>query len=271
MLHSIVEVEKISWETEMSMINKLSSQKIIYHSIASIMKNESTTFNNIQILKDIFERQFHISSFDSSYSSTRRLIFDDLKTWSRMQFVKILRQDLSTNSFDNFDWLISSLELWHLRLNFLQLIHRMHWDENQSVDSSTLQHAANRWEKSRVVKLNNFQALKDLIIHSYQARVIDVWIMLMKRQGFDPRRVKMTVSWLKKKSLMRKLPEQSVCEKYLISFENRDSMLNSKCSPQSLMSSLTIIRISARMWKHIWPYVTSSNVLILNCCDMHCD
>jgi hypothetical protein len=78
----------------------------------------------------------------------------------------------------------------------LQLIHKIHWGETGPADPSTLQYAADRWARSRVVQPNDFQALEDLIIHSYQARVVGTWIRLLRRQKFNPERVDSTVTWL---------------------------------------------------------------------------
>ena len=131
------------------------------------MKDESTTSNNIQIVKDIYVRQFNMEETKPEFETTLRLVGGDLKTWSRIQSAKQLRSDISEQAFDRFDWLLPSLGLWHLRLNMLQLIHKAHWGNIKPADSSTLQYAADRWDRSQVVQPNNFQALEDLIIHSY--------------------------------------------------------------------------------------------------------
>jgi hypothetical protein len=76
----------------------------------------------------------------------------------------------------------------------------MHWDVNQSVDSFILQHAIDWWERFRVMQFNDFQTLENLIIHNYQACVVDVWILLMRTQVFDSARIEVILSWLEKQT-----------------------------------------------------------------------
>ena len=81
----------------------MGAHKTRYYPLKPVMKDESTTSNNIQILEDIFIRQFKLSSDDPTFARTARLIFGDLKTWSRMHSVKELRDDVAARSFDRFD------------------------------------------------------------------------------------------------------------------------------------------------------------------------
>ena len=180
----------------MPVLNKMKKYKTNYIPIKPVMKDESTTSNNIQILEDIFVRQFKFKEDDSTFASVIRLIYGDLKTWSRMQSVKELRRGISEQSFDRFDWILPGLGLWHLRFNMLQLIHKIHWGEAQPVDPSTLQYAADRWGRARVVQPNDFQALEDLIIQSYQARIVGTWIRFLRKDGYAPQRIEATISWL---------------------------------------------------------------------------
>ena len=83
------------------------------------MKDESTTSNNIQILGDIYSRQFGIDERSSDYDNGLRLVYGDLKTWSRIKSVKLLRYRVSETPFDRLDWLLPGLGLWHLKLNML--------------------------------------------------------------------------------------------------------------------------------------------------------
>ena len=165
------------------------------------MKDESTTSNNIQIIENIYGAQFKVKDNDPQYATGLRLVYGDLKTWSRIQSAKALRHEVSEQPFNKFDWLVPSLGLWHLRLNMLQFIYKIHWGEILPADPTILQYAADRWQRSRVVQPNDFQALEDLIIHSYQARIADVWISLLRCQGVDPKRIEETIPWLIAQSL----------------------------------------------------------------------
>ncbi|MCJ1360191.1 MAG: hypothetical protein MMC33_010194 [Icmadophila ericetorum] len=180
----------------MPVLKKLDKHKTRFLPLKPVMKDESTTSNNIQIVKDIYVRQSNMEETKPEFEITLRLVGGDLKTWSRIQSAKQLRSDISEQPFDRFDWLLPSLGLWHLRLNMLQLIHKAHRGNIKPADSSTLQYAADRWDRSQVVQPNNFQALEDLIIHSYQARVVGVWLKCMRREKFHPQRLDETIQWL---------------------------------------------------------------------------
>jgi hypothetical protein len=94
-------------------------------------------------------------------------------------------------------WLLPGLGLWHLRFNLLRLIHKIHWGRSSPVDQSTLQFAADRWDRSRVVQPDNFQALEDLIVHSYHARITGLLQQVMQRdRTVDMRYSEEHTDWL---------------------------------------------------------------------------
>ena len=47
---------------------------------------------------------------------------------------------------------------------------------------------------------NDFQALEDIIIQSYQARDVGIWIGFLRNEKVDPKRVEATISWLNSQS-----------------------------------------------------------------------
>ena len=127
------------------------------------------------------------------------MIYENFKIWFRIQSIKILRKNVSKKHFDRYDWLFSSIELWHLRFNMLQLIHRIHWGIDMSfVDSFILQYVVDRWKKSRMIQNKNFQTLKNLIVHNYQIRIVGMFICLLQNNGENIRRIESIVNWLKK-------------------------------------------------------------------------
>ncbi|KAL8635581.1 MAG: hypothetical protein Q9228_006941 [Teloschistes exilis] len=194
------ESDDLPWVTTMPELRKLDASETKFRPLQPIMKDESTMSNNIYILEDIYLHQFRFSQDDSYFESALRLIYGDLKTWSRIRSVKETRSDISQSSFDKFDWILPGLGLWHLRFNMLQLIHKIHWSDHNQTDFSTLQHAADRWGRQRVVQPNDFKALEDLVIHSYQSRIVGVWIRYLKSQKFDTSNIEHTVPWLRSQS-----------------------------------------------------------------------
>lgn len=166
--------------------------KTVQYPMAPIMRDESTTTNNIHILDDIYSRQ--LGSDRKMCPKNLHLIYGDLKTVKRILAVKAIRRG-AENVYDRYEWLIPGLGLWHLRLNFLQMLHHVHWGGANHADPTTLQYAADRWQRHRVVQPNNFQALEDLIIHSYQSRICGVWLILARRKGLRATRIEDIGSW----------------------------------------------------------------------------
>ena len=87
----------------MSILQKLSPRKTKYYFMKSIMKDESTTSNNIYIINDLFHRQIEFESDDSQFNDDLRLMKEDLKTVQRILSVKLLRSEIFTLSYDKFD------------------------------------------------------------------------------------------------------------------------------------------------------------------------
>ena len=160
------------------------------------MKDESTTSNNVFILNNIFTEQFGLDGDDVAYETQLKVVFGDLKTVKRILAVKALRRSTAERPYDTYDWLLPGLGLFHLRLNFLRLIHTIHWGGSEVLDQSTLQFAADRWGRSRVVEPNEFKALEDLIIHSYQARVVSALILIQQKSASGPHRREQLAAWL---------------------------------------------------------------------------
>lgn len=139
--------------------------------LSPVMLDESSTANNILILENFFRDQFRMTEANEQFTNNLRLIYGDLKTVKRMHSVKHIREATATQSFDTFKWVMPGLGLWHLRYNMLQLIHKVHWGKPSPIDQTTLQYAADHLDRSQVVEPKNFEALEDLILHSYYARV----------------------------------------------------------------------------------------------------
>ena len=181
---------------DMPSIEPVAQTKTLRLPMSPIFKDESTTSNNVAILDSIYAQQFGLDPDDPIYSTHLRLIYGDLKTVKRILAVKNLRRSTAGNAYDRYDWLVPGLGMWHLRFNLLRLIHQIHWGGSAPMDQSTLQYAADRWGRSQVVEPNSFQALEDLIIHSYHSRVVAWWIRLGKKAGLCSDRIEDAASWL---------------------------------------------------------------------------
>ena len=128
--------------------------------------------------------------------------YDDLKIILRILTMQNCRRDVE-RSYDFRKWMISNLSLWHLRLNFLRLIHKNHWDDFKSTDEFTLQYVVDAWKRNNVNIDQNFIKLKALLIHFYQARVFAVMMHLCNNRrkiNFIQFAFKFE-KWLKRRSL----------------------------------------------------------------------
>ena len=141
-------------------------------------------------------------SDDSQFNDDLRLMKKDLKTVQRILSVKFFRSEIFTLNYNKFDWLKCVLKLWHFELNWLQIIHKVHWNDEKFCDASSLQYAANTWHKTQIAQSNTFQSLKRLIIHNYQTRVVALWIHLIRTiiNCFNFERIEYTENWLKAQS-----------------------------------------------------------------------
>ena len=175
--------ESYPWSASMPLLDVLPLHRTKYYPMKPVFINESTTANNISIINDLYNVQIGVNENDKDYDHILRLITGDWKTWKRIEAAKSLRTFASEKPFDKFHWILPSLGLWHLKFNFLQLIHTIHWGNNRYIDNTSLSYAADRWNRSRVAKANDFQALERLIIQSYQARIIGTWLKILARPG----------------------------------------------------------------------------------------
>ena len=149
------------------------------------------------ILHNIFESQFHMLPDDPSWATTIRLVYGDMKTVARMLSVIGIRSDPNTKRpFDRLQWLLPGIGLWHLKYNMLQKIHQNHWGSTDVPDPSTLQFAADRWQRSDVLDGKKFQPVEDLVVHSYHARVVAVLLNYARLDKVNPDHRPAVVEWL---------------------------------------------------------------------------
>jgi hypothetical protein len=154
-----------------------------------IFRNESTNENTLLIIDDIYLRQLGFRKENEIFNKAYMIVNGDLKTLLRVQSVQNIRAGTSTAEsppYDGFDWIIPNPGLFHLQLNLLRLIHRAHWgaaagEPQEPDDFSTLQWAADSLNRSNVREAALMEPLEELIIHSYQARIVAALIRAAHR------------------------------------------------------------------------------------------
>ena len=145
-----------------------------YHPYAPVFQNEGTNEGNVEIQKNYEEVQCRLEPEDPRWSSILVIYFGDLKTVQRILSVQEMRILTALSAYDRKQWMIPGLGLWHLRLNLLKLIHKIHWGGSAPQDSSTLQYAADAWGRTNVREPTDFNKLEELLIHSHHARVLAI-------------------------------------------------------------------------------------------------
>ena len=143
-----------------------------WHALQPINKNEATNQDNVAILEDIVLNQFGRQREDPWFKTGLMLCAGDQKTIARINAIKNIGHEISTLPFDRFDWVLPIPGLWHLKLNLLLMLNNIHRHPDTSVDITSLQYALDKWDRKSLKDSTPFQDLEDLIIHSYNARII---------------------------------------------------------------------------------------------------
>ena len=152
----------------MPIIDVLAPMKTVHCSLGPIPHDESTNAGNISILENIFQYQYNLS--DHAFKHNLFLIYGDQKTTQRIRSIK-QRRGQAQKPYDKLQWALPVPALFHLRMNYLYMISRLHFGGSGS-DQSTLYDAMNFWSRKKISKAKaDFYALEQLIIHSFQARV----------------------------------------------------------------------------------------------------
>ena len=149
-------------------IEILPPSKTSHCSLGPIPHDESTNAGNIMILENIFRQQYRLP--DSAFEQGLFLVYGDQKTTQRIRMIK-RRRERARQPYDTLKWALPVPALFHLRMNYLYMILRIHFG-GQGGDQSTLYDAMNFWTRKGISKANSdFYALEQLAIHSFQARV----------------------------------------------------------------------------------------------------
>ena len=205
----------------MPAIDRLPLRRTQCHSLGPIDENESTTKGNQNILKNIFHDQYGLPAEwkpGGLWDKGLRLIYGDQKTWARLWNIKrnaAIEQDLP--GYGQMRWMLPIPALFHLKMNFLKIIHQTHWEANpppkikkpatsysDSEDSdapttsasgatrgfhespSFLKNARDFWQRKDIGQnaKHNFFALEEFMIHNFQARIMaGLWMRLEQHTG----------------------------------------------------------------------------------------
>jgi hypothetical protein len=164
----------------MPVVDVIKPVKTTHFSLGPIPHDESSNAGNILILENIFQYQYQLP--DSAFEQRLFLIYGDQKTTQRIRSIKQRREE-AERPYDRLKWALPVPAFFHLRMNYLYMVSRVHFGGPGS-DQSTLYDAMNFWTRKKISKSNaDFYALEQLIIHSFQARVCALLWNILARSG----------------------------------------------------------------------------------------
>ncbi|KAK5312437.1 hypothetical protein LTR93_011333 [Exophiala xenobiotica] len=124
-----------------------------------IMRDESTTGEMLAILRDIWVHRLGMDENDPRFGVFLWLVHGDQKT-----------------PFDSMKWFLPCLGLWHMKFNYLGLLHKTHWFCASDDDSTLHANAAFLGRKKLDNHAKSFRKLEELSIHTFQARIGAIFI-----------------------------------------------------------------------------------------------
>ena len=167
----------------MASVELLEVRKTDSKTLGPILFNEGTLDGSYEVLKNIYKHQFQLD--DAQFDELILLAFGDQKTSSLMRSMQTEQVDASA-AYDRKDWLIGVAALFHLRMNFLWLMQRTHYGNMQQQDPSTLYHNINFWGRKNIpADRAAFHVLEELVLHSFDARVVGLLYARLEQRGID--------------------------------------------------------------------------------------
>jgi hypothetical protein len=167
----------------MPAVELLELRKTDSKTLGPILFNEGTLDGSYEVVESIYKRQFQLD--DTEFDNRLFLAFGDQKTSSLIRSMQAEQVDASA-AYDRKDWLIGIAALFHLRMNFLWLMQRTHYGNMEQQDASTLYHNINFWGRKNIpADRAAFQVLEELVLHSFDARVVGLLYTRLEQCGID--------------------------------------------------------------------------------------
>lgn len=153
-------------------IERLLPRRTEHYGLGPILKNEGTIDGTYEVIDEIFQNQFDLDASEGSteFSQKLQLVYGDQKTVSLIQTVQKERSE-SLLPYSRFSWILSFPGLFHLRMNFMDMIHDLYsGQEDQALYMSTLAHNANILGRQRG-RETPFHKKEALAEHAFDSRV----------------------------------------------------------------------------------------------------
>jgi hypothetical protein len=167
----------------MPAIELLDLRKTDSKTLGPIFFNEGTIDGTYGVLENIYKHQFKLE--DDEFNDRLFLAFGDQKTSSLIRTVQGEQVD-SSDSYERKDWIIGVAAFFHLRMNYLWLIQRTHYGNREQQEPSTLYHHMNFWGRKDIpADRAAFHVLEELVLHSFDARVLGIFYTRLEALGID--------------------------------------------------------------------------------------
>lgn len=156
----------------MPQLDVLPNARTEHVTLGPILESESTVAGNYNVLENIFLQQFNLNP-ESDFSDLLYLVFGDLKTLQLIQSCKQQRSEAST-AYSRHNWVLPVPGLWHLRLNFLQMVMKNFYGGKKYSDQySTLYSQMNYLDRRNIPKEKApFHHMEELVLQSFDARLV---------------------------------------------------------------------------------------------------
>ncbi|KAJ4189476.1 hypothetical protein NW759_016766 [Fusarium solani] len=167
----------------MPTVELLELRKTDSKTLGPILFNEGTLEGSYEVVESIYKHQFQLDN--TEFYNRLFLAFGDQKTSSLIRSIQAEQVDASA-AYDRKDWLIGVAALFHLRMNSLWLMQKTHYGNLEQQDPSTLYHNINFWGRKNIPSDRAaFQVLEELVLHSFDARVVGLLYTRLEQRCID--------------------------------------------------------------------------------------
>lgn len=151
-----------------------------YTPLGPILTSESTIDDIYQVLENIYLRQLRFDA-EKNFEDRLFLAYGDQKTSSLIRSCKALRNE-EPDQYESYKWVLPVPGLWHLRLNYLYMVMKIfNGGGKHSDDPSSLFNHINILKRRNIpIEKAPFQHLEELMLHSFDARVVALFLVKLR-------------------------------------------------------------------------------------------
>jgi hypothetical protein len=171
-----------------SQICLLKSTKVKFISI-DLHLNENINEETQIIINRLYSELLNIDKFNSYYENDLVLMMSDHKIWARVMSCKFQHSMQETSIYERYKWALSLDALFHLQMNMIDLILKIHYELIKFSLSfrNNLRIHVEFWNRKKI-RFDNikFHATQKFIIQSYKTRVVVVfWIVVQRTSSLN--------------------------------------------------------------------------------------